>query len=201
MENTLLNSIFFVRSTGDGTSKNVLIRQNRITFKENISEAFATRGNIAGITVDGNTFDFNNPETTGAEYITLCGQNLVFSNNTLLAVDNGINVSNAPNAKIENNAIHGSSRTAGQIVNSPNTVFNNNVISGAGHTSGGVSFSILAGSDNTRITNNQFYQTSQIPVSGTNKSPRALSIASTLTGIVLEGNSTYPAEGSSYPLQ
>ena len=33
------------------------------------------------------------------------------------------------------------------------------------------------------------------------KAPRALSIATGLTGIVLEGNTTYPDEGSSYPLQ
>ena len=200
--NTLVNNIFVLRTVGNGILKNVTIHQNSITLKESVPHAFASGGNIDKLTVIENTFDFNHPGATAAEYIELCGKNLVFSNNILLAVDNGINVSNAPNAKIQYNAIHGSSISAGQISNSPNAVFLSNVISGAGHSSGAASFRILAGSDHTRIVNNQFYQTSQIPVSGTGKSHRALSIAPGVEGIVLEGNNTYPAvDNFSYPIQ
>ena len=208
IDNEFINSILFFRSIAVPVV-DVKIENNTFTFSSTYAAEVVYFGssdqagsqNFRNITFDGNTFDLTGHPVAGTQRVMLYGQNVVFQNNELLGVHQGIDVFWAPDIKIENNKIHGSPRRAGQIANSANALFNNNVISGAGHNAGGnASFNILAGSDGATITNNQFFQTSQIPVSGTQKSSRALSIASGLTGITLEGNTVDPDDGS-YPLQ
>ena len=197
--NTLINNFIELRTVPTrnfiGITRNVTISKNNIKADTGMPYAFKSSGNILGLTIEGNTFDFNHSEAIGSEFFQLSGERIVFTNNTLLGLNHGIQVVNAPGASITNNAIHGSAVEAGYILNSPNTVFSNNIISGAAHSNpDAASFRILSGSDHSRFVNNQIYQTSKIPVSGKYKAYGAFAKDWTVIGAILEDNIFYRSD-------
>jgi len=197
INNILLNCTITTKIVNTAL-KNVLIEGNQLKVNVDVYSSFGSSDGIELMEIKGNTFDFS--ESIGESFFRIRGVGTSVSHNKFLGVKRGLSII-SPNAKIFNNEIHGSGLEAGLIASS-GVLFKGNVISGAGHNNdGSPSFRLLSSATSSIVLDNNFNQESQITVSGTGKSNLAISTDSTLTGLIIIGNTSKSSDNSSsYPV-